>query len=85
MAGGNPTPIDPRMLMDTSKTLTGGDLWNYLTSYEERVRRANQLFDWIKARKLTIPSPTVFRLSEGRQAHELIESRKSAGKIILIP
>ena len=25
-----------RMLMDTSKTLTGGDLWNVLTSYEER-------------------------------------------------
>ena len=36
MAGGNPAPVDPRMLMDTSKTLTGGDLWNVLTTYEER-------------------------------------------------
>ena len=35
MAGGNPAPVDPRMLMDTSKTLIGGDLWNVLTSYEE--------------------------------------------------
>jgi NADPH2:quinone reductase len=32
MAGGDPVKIDPRMLMDTSKTLTGGDLWNVLTS-----------------------------------------------------
>lgn len=44
MAGGNPTPIDPRMLMDTSKTLTGGDLWNVLTSHEERVTRSKELF-----------------------------------------
>ena len=36
MAGGNPAPVDPRMLMDTSKTLTGGDLWNVLTTFEER-------------------------------------------------
>jgi NADPH2:quinone reductase len=28
MAGGDPDFINPRMLMDTSKTLTGGDLWN---------------------------------------------------------
>ena len=36
MAGGNPAPVDPRMLMDTSKTLTGGDLWNVLTTFAER-------------------------------------------------
>ena len=26
MSGGYPSLVDPRMLMDTSKTLTGGDL-----------------------------------------------------------
>src|SRR6478609_214102 len=44
MAGGDPEFINPRMLMDTSKTLTGGDLWSYLNSKEERIKRANQLF-----------------------------------------
>ena len=34
LAGGNPPLIDPRMLMDTSTTLTGGDLWNVLISAE---------------------------------------------------
>lgn len=85
MAGGDPDFINPRMLMDTSKTLTGGDLWSYLTSKEERIKRANQLFDWISNNKITIAAPTVFKLSEGKKAHEYLESRKSTGKIILIP
>ncbi|OJD61462.1 quinone oxidoreductase [Bacillus sp. NH11B] len=85
MAGGNPAPVDPRMLMDTSKTLTGGDLWNVLTTYEERKQRSTQLFDWITAGELNIASPRTFSLQDGARAHELLESRKSTGKILLIP
>ncbi|SHL90497.1 quinone oxidoreductase family protein [Mucilaginibacter sp. OK098] len=85
MAGGDPDFVDPRMLMDTSKTLTGGDLWNYLISKEERIKRANQLFQWINNKDLTIQQPTIFKLSDGRQAHELLESRQSTGKIIFVP
>jgi NADPH2:quinone reductase len=85
MAGGDPDFINPRMLMDTSKTLTGGDLWSYLTSKEQRIKRANKLFDWISGNKITIAAPTVFKLSEGKKAHDYLESRKSTGKIILIP
>jgi NADPH:quinone reductase len=84
-AGGNPPHIDPRMLMDGSKTLVGGDLWSYLTSSEERIRRSNELFEWIAAGSIKIPAPTVFALKDGRAAHELLESRKSTGKIVLIP
>jgi NADPH:quinone reductase len=84
-AGGNPPPIDPRMLMDGSKKLIGGDLWSYLISKHERISRSNELFDWILEGKINIPSPTIFALSDGKAAHELIESRKSTGKIILIP
>lgn len=54
MAGGDPDFVNPRMLMDTSKTLTGGDLWSYLTSREERIKRAQQLFDWISTNQITI-------------------------------
>ncbi|TDW47183.1 NADPH2:quinone reductase [Flavobacterium sp. 270] len=85
MAGGDPEPVDPRMLMDGSKTLTGGDLWSYLNSKEERIKRANQLFDWIIEGKITLLPPTTFKLSEGKLAHDYLESRKSTGKIILIP
>lgn len=85
MAGGDPDFINPRMLMDSSKTLTGGDLWNYLVSKEERIKRANQLFDWIISGEITIPEPTIFKLSKGKKAHDFLESRESTGKIILIP
>lgn len=84
MAGGDPVKVDPRMLMDTSRTLTGGDLWNVLTSREERIARSGELFGWIAEGKVTI-SKTVFPLSEGGKAHEFIESRKSTGKILLTP
>lgn len=85
MAAGDSAPVDPRMLMDTSKTLTGGDLWNVLTTYEERKQRSNQLFNWITAGKLNIQNPTTFALKNGIEAHRLLESRKSTGKILLIP
>ncbi|TYS86099.1 quinone oxidoreductase [Rossellomorea aquimaris] len=85
MAGGDPVSVDPRMLMDTSKTLTGGDLWNVLTSHEERVTRSHELFGWIQEGKLKVSEPTVFPLSEGAKAHEYLESRKSTGKVLLIP
>ncbi|TDK62911.1 quinone oxidoreductase [Bacillus salipaludis] len=85
MSGGDPVPVDPRMLMDASKTLTGGDLWNVLTSMEERITRSNELFRWIEEGKLKVSEPTTFALKEGQEAHRYLESRKSTGKILLIP
>lgn len=85
MSGGDPEFVNPRMLMDTSKTLTGGDLWSYLTSKEERIKRATQLFEWVTSKKISVSEPTKFKLSEGKQAHDFLEGRKSTGKIILIP
>ncbi|MCL6570882.1 MAG: quinone oxidoreductase [Bacillus sp. (in: Bacteria)] len=85
MSGGDPALIDPRMLMDTSKTLTGGDLWNVLTSRDERVARSNELFRWMEDGKLTVSAPTTFALRDGQEAHRYLESRKSTGKILLIP
>ena len=85
MAGGEPPAIDPRMLMDTSKSLTGGDLWNVLTSQAERIRRANALFELVCADKLRPLISQTFALSEGAQAHDYLEGRGSIGKILLIP
>lgn len=85
MSGGDPAPVDPRMLMDTSKTLTGGDLWNVLTSKEERVTRSKDLFRWIEEGKVNVSEPTTFALRDGQEAHRYLESRKSTGKILLLP
>lgn len=85
MAGGDPPFVDPRMLMDTSKTLTGGDLWNVLTSREERIRRSSELFAWVREGSLTIHIAAKFPLAEGAKAHAFLESRASSGKVLLIP
>jgi NADPH2:quinone reductase len=85
LAGGEFKIGHPLYIIGTSKTITGGDLWDYLSSKEERIIRANQLFNWIREGKLNIAQPTVFRLSDGKKAHEYMESRKSTGKILLIP
>jgi len=85
MAGGDPPLVDPRMLMDTSKTLTGGDLWNVLTSREERVRRSAELFAWVREGALKVHLAAKFPLAEGARAHAFLESRASSGKVLLIP
>jgi NADPH:quinone reductase len=85
MAGGDPPPIPPRMLMDRSLSLVGGDLWSYLTSVDERRSRATRLFQAVASGGLRVASLTRFPLREGARAHALLESGTSDGKVVLIP
>jgi NADPH2:quinone reductase len=65
--------------------VTGGDLWNVLTSREERLRRAAELFAWVRSGVLRADVSAVFPLARGADAHRLLESRTSTGKILLRP
>ncbi|MBI3132039.1 MAG: quinone oxidoreductase [Acidobacteria bacterium] len=85
MAGGDPVPVDPRYLMDTSKSLTGGDLWNVLRTPEDRRQRAGELFDWVGRGLLKVSIAARVPLAEGAEAHRLLESRTTTGKVLLIP
>lgn len=85
MAGGDPPPVDPRMLMDTSKSLTGGDLWNVLRTAEDRRSRAAELFALVRDGRLAVRIAARFPLAEGAAAHAFLESRQSSGKVLLIP
>ena len=84
-AGGDPPLIDPRSLMDGSKTLAGGDLWNVLTSHERRLSLAGKLFDHVRTGALRPFIARRFALADGADAHRLIESRAAIGKILLLP
>ena len=85
MAGGDPPPVDPRVLMDASKSLTGGDLWNVLTDQASRQRRSAELFSWVRSGALKVQVGARFPLAEGAKAHAFLESRASSGKVLLIP
>jgi NADPH2:quinone reductase len=83
MAAGDPDPVDPRLLMDRSLTLTGGDLWNVLTGAAVRRQRAASLFDDIRAGRVRPTIAARFALREGAQAHAFLESRAAIGKVLL--
>ncbi|GAB3380196.1 quinone oxidoreductase family protein [Lysobacter fragariae] len=85
MAAGDPDPVDPRVLMDRSLTLVGGDLWNVLTSAAARQQRADRLFAAVSAGHLKVAIAARFPLREGAQAHALLEGRGSVGKVLLLP
>lgn len=85
MAGGDPVKIDPVALMAESKSLLTGDLWDYLTSYEERKVRSERLFSYFIKGQISISEPTIFPLAEGRKAHDYLENGKSIGKVLLQP
>ena len=85
LAGGKLELGNPLWIIAHSKTITGGDLWNYLTSREERLSRSKHFFDWIINGKIKISRPTIFKLSEGKKAHDFMEQRQSTGKILMTP
>lgn len=83
MAAGDPDPVDPRLLMDRSLTLTGGDLWNVLTGPAERRRRAAALFEQIRQGRVKPQIAARIPLRDGARAHEFLESRAAIGKVLL--
>ena len=85
MAGGDPEPVDPRTLMDGSKTLTGGDLWNVLRTATDRRQRASELFTRVQTGSLKVAIDARYALAEGAAAHAHLENRRALGKVLLIP
>ena len=85
MAAGDPAPVDPRLLMDRSLRLVGGDLWNVLTTAQERRARAAELFGWIRSGAVALRVSRTYALREGAQAHRDLEGRQVIGKIVLLP
>jgi len=85
MAGGDPEPVDPRLLMDESKSLTGGDLWNVLRTPGDRRGRSRELFDAVHGGGLDVHIAARYPLAQGAAAHAFLESRQAIGKVLLIP
>ena len=84
MAAGDPAPVDPRLLMDRSLALVGGDLWNVLTTADERQSRAAELFGWIRSGVVKVQVSRTHALRDGAQAHRELEGRQVVGKVVLL-
>lgn len=76
--------LDPLELAEAGSVFfTRPHLADYIATAEERRWRAGELFDLLRAGRLSVTIDQVLALSEAQEAHRLLEARKSTGKILL--
>lgn len=85
-SSGPVAPFDPaKLAAKGSLFLTRPSLAHYTLTRAELLRRATDLFDWMQAGKLKLRVEKSLPLQDARQAQQLLEKRKTTGKLILIP
>lgn len=84
-AGKEPRPIDTLKLFFRSQAVLGFHLNAIIERRDLLVSSLTILLGWIAARKLKIQIGHTFPFTEVRKAHELIASRQSYGKVVLVP
>jgi NADPH:quinone reductase len=85
-ASGPVPPFDTAVLnAKGSLSLARPSLTHNVASHADIARRAGDLFEWIEAGKLAVRIGKTFPLADAANAHRELESRRSVGKILLIP
>jgi len=82
-ASGPADPVSPNALMPRALTVSGGSLQNYLRTREELMQRANDVIAGIRAGWLKLNIGPVLPLAQAAEAHQLLETRKTEGKLLL--
>jgi len=75
--------LDLKLLYEGSLFITRPSLKYYVTNREELLQRTNDLFQWIRNGELKLRIHNEFPLSEAKEAHKELESRKTMGKLLL--
>jgi NADPH2:quinone reductase len=84
-SGGKVPPLDPTILNTKgSLFLTRPSLAHYCANREELLWRAGDVLQWIASGKLKLAIDRTYPLAQVAQAHRDLESRATAGKILLI-
>jgi NADPH2:quinone reductase len=85
-SSGAVAPFDPQILNQKGSVyLTRPTLFHYVALREELLERSREVLGWVADGSLTL---TIFRempLDQAAEAHRLLESRLTAGKLVLIP
>ena len=82
-ASGRAEPIGPNSLQARSLTLAGGTLPNFIATREELLRRANDVLGAIASGNLDLRIDRTLPLEDAAEAHRLLESRATSGKLVL--
>ena len=79
-------PLDPGILAAKgSLYLTRPSLGHYSATREELLSRAGDILDWVAKGELKLRISRTFALSDAAEAHRELESRRTTGKLLLIP
>ena len=79
-------PIDLQILNQKgSLFVTRPTLGHYIASRSELISRAGDIFMWAVSSELAVRIDRVLPLSEVAEAHRLLQSRQTAGKVLLLP
>ena len=65
--------------------VTRPSLFHYIAGRQELLWRAGDLFDWLASGAVTHRIDQELPLAQAAQAHRLLEDRKTAGKLLLVP
>lgn len=85
-SGGKVPPFDPAILNTKgSLFLTRPTLAHYCATREELLWRAGDVLQWVATGKLKLAIDRTYPLAQAAQAHTDLESRSTAGKLLLIP
>lgn len=85
-SSGQPDPFPPGLLgQQGSLFLTRPTLHHYVADRQALLERAREVFDLISSGKLRVRIDRKYPLAEAAQAHRDLESRKTVGKLILVP
>ena len=79
-------PIDPGILAAKgSLYLTRPSLGHYSSTREELLSRADDVIGWVSKGELKLRIEKTFALSDAAEAHRELESRRTTGKLLIIP
>ncbi|RME72922.1 MAG: quinone oxidoreductase [Chloroflexi bacterium] len=84
-SSGKVPPVDLQILNSKgSLYVTRPTLFHYVATREDLLRRAEDLFGWITAGQLHVRIDRQLPLSQAAEAHRLLASRQTAGKLLLV-
>ena len=84
-SSGSVSPIDPSRLAKKGTFLTRPTLQHYTATRDELMWRARELFTAIESGVVRVRIDRELPLRDAAEAHRLLEGRKTAGKLLLIP
>ena len=78
-------PFDPARLAKNGIYLTRPSLAHYTADRDELLWRAEDVLGWIREGRLKLRIDRELPLRDAAKAHQLLESRETKGKLLLIP